>query len=166
MSTPWNHHSDGYWSRHTCWWTSMMCFVHYGCLNRWTCCSTWTVLAFYVLFTMNASTHGLVVAHGHCCYLYIPDLLYVPDLLQRQQSNHWWTVLYMCRWWQENEFLVWQCDTRWSFPSITNGDARWTIPGVTLKVILWCQKKIWFDISLKCVYVSMYIYVVPVLWTT
>ena len=24
---------------------------------------------------MDASTDGLVVAHSHCCYVYVPDLL-------------------------------------------------------------------------------------------
>ena len=69
----------------------MMCFIHYGCLNRWTCCGTHTLPGFYDLFTMDASqmdlllhmdtisilclfamddsTEEFVVAHGHCCYV-------------------------------------------------------------------------------------------------
>ena len=27
------------------------------------------IVRFYDLFTMDASTDGLVVAHGHCCYV-------------------------------------------------------------------------------------------------
>ena len=80
-----------------------MCYVYYACLNRWTCCCAWTepglyvmfmicllwmhqqtcctqkllkLLKVYVVFTMDASTDGLV-AHIHCynfdfmlCYMY------------------------------------------------------------------------------------------------
>ena len=40
--TTWDHHSDGYQGRGTCWGTWMMCYVCCGCLSRWTCCCTWT----------------------------------------------------------------------------------------------------------------------------
>ena len=43
----------------------MMCGVYYGYLNRWTYCCTWTLLGFYILFTMHVLTEGLVVVHGH-----------------------------------------------------------------------------------------------------
>ena len=67
----------------------MMCYVHYGCLSRWTCCCTRTEAGLYVMFilcllwmpqqkdlllmdifkiimfAMDGSTDGLAVAYGH-----------------------------------------------------------------------------------------------------
>ena len=68
-------------------------------------CIVWLdTIYFYDLFAMDASIDGLVVAHGPCycfmiCSLWMPQqmdlllhtdtvvMLYVPDLLWRQQSN-------------------------------------------------------------------------------
>ena len=67
----------------------ILCFTHHGHLNRGTCCCTWTLLGFYVYFSVDDSTDRHVVVHGHCYYVYVPDLLYVLDFLWRQQSKPW-----------------------------------------------------------------------------
>ena len=55
---------------HCCTWALLkllkFMFVCYGCINRWPCCCTQTQPGFYVMFTMDASTNGPTVAHGHC----------------------------------------------------------------------------------------------------
>ena len=63
-----------------CTWTMLGFYVHHGCLNRCTCCCIQTLIRFYVLFAIDASTDGLVVAHGHCCCVYAPDFKNIDEL--------------------------------------------------------------------------------------
>ena len=81
----------------------MMCHVHYGCLNGWTCCCSWTLLKFYVCLLWIPQQIDMLL-HMDIVIIYVCSLwiiqqkdlllhmdtvvmLYVTDLLWRQQSE-------------------------------------------------------------------------------
>ena len=61
-----------------------LCYVCYGCLNRWTCCSTWTLLIINVVNVIKLC----------CCFV----MLYWLDLLWRQQAHQLVTCVMIILW--------------------------------------------------------------------
>ena len=80
-----------------------LCYVCYGCLNTdlFLNMDIVKIVKVYVMFTMDASGDGLVVAHIHCYNFVVVMLCYICQTCCGGSSlNYKWYVLNMCMWCQ------------------------------------------------------------------
>ena len=83
----------------------MMHFNHYGFLNRWTCCCTWTVPGFYDMFAMDASQMDLLLQMDIVeCFVSLPWMPQQMDLLLHMDI----AIIYACLLWmpQQKDLLL------------------------------------------------------------